>query len=340
MRAFKSYTNYNIFTFFYEGLIFINTYLLFQLEKCKKLLGKKKNVSPDQRALEWIQQYRVYKKGIIVSTRKRVSYPEVTGYIIPTLYQYNRRELAIEIAEWLISIQNKDGSFSSLDGNSYTFDTGQIIRGLVTVLDDFPFAKKPLIKACDWVVTQIMPNGEIITPSKKMWSSLVDERIHLYILPPLIETGIKLNKPQYIEAAKRAINYYKRLPDLLEFNTLTHFYGYIVEALCDLNELDLAKAAMKIMDRLQKQDGSVPASANVSWICTPGLAQLAIIWYKLGMRRQGDAALEYLIKIQNMSGGFYGSYGRGAKYFAYEEISWATKFFLDALYLRNKNKQS
>jgi malonyl-CoA O-methyltransferase len=318
----------------------INTYLLFQLEKFKKILGKKKNISSTQRALEWLQQHRIDKKGITVSTRKRVSYPEVTGYIIPTLYQYNKKTLAIEMAEWLISIQNKDGSFSSLDGNVYTFDTGQVIRGLVTVLDDFPRVKEPLTRACDWVLTQIMPNGEIITPSKKMWSNLVDERIHLYILPSLIKAGQKLNKSQYIEAAKCAINYYKRLPDLLEFNTLTHFYGYIVEALCDLNELDLAKAAMEIMNRLQKQDGSVPASANVSWICTPGLAQLAVIWYKLGMRRQGDAALEYLIKIQNMSGGFYGSYGRGAKYFAYEEISWATKFFLDALYLRNKNKQS
>ena len=33
------------------------------------------------------------------------------------------------------------------------------------------------------------------------------------------------------------------------------------------------------------------------------------------------------------SGGFFGSYGKGANYFTKEEISWAVKFFIDAEHL-------
>jgi malonyl-CoA O-methyltransferase len=46
--------------------------------------------------------------------------------------------------------------------------------------------------------------------------------------------------------------------------------------------------------------------------------------------------MDYLEKIQNSSGGFYGSYGKGAKYFPKEEISWAVKYFIDAYLLKIK----
>jgi malonyl-CoA O-methyltransferase len=60
------------------------------------------------------------------------------------------------------------------------------------------------------------------------------------------------------------------------------------------------------------------------------MAQLAIAWYKLGEKEPADKAMTYLEKLQNPSGGFYGSYGKGSVYFPTKEISWAVKFFLDA----------
>ena len=93
---------------------------------------------------------------------------------------------------------------------------------------------------------------------------------------------------------------------------------------------------MEHLTTLQRKDGSVPAYKHVSWVCSTGLAQSAIIWYKLGMKEYADKAVHYLEKIQNRSGGFYGSYGKGANYFPEEEISWAVKFFLDAYYWKIK----
>ena len=53
-----------------------------------------------------------------------------------------------------------------------------------------------------------------------------------------------------------------------------------------------------------------------------------------------DLALRYLEKIQNRSGGFYGSYGEGAKYIPKAEISWAVKYLLDAHRLKARTERS
>ena len=49
-------------------------------------LGRRKN-SLD-RALDWCAGHVVQGQGIMVHTRQRVPYPEVTGYFVPTLYAW------------------------------------------------------------------------------------------------------------------------------------------------------------------------------------------------------------------------------------------------------------
>jgi len=289
-----------------------------------------------ERSVQWVKNNLLQGGGICVSTKEKIAYPEVTGYFVPTLYQWGEKKLARNIIKWLISQQNNDGSFSAPDGVSYTFDTGQVTRGFVAALDDFPEIEKPLRKACDWVVRQIQPNGKLITPSTKQWGDIADDRIHLYILSPLIKAGKKLKKQIYIDSANHVLKYYKKRNDLIEFNNLSHFYGYIVEALFDLGEYQLVKEAMDEIARIQTRDGKIPAYQNSKWVCVPGMAQLAIVFYKLGMVENGDRSMRFLEKIQNSSGGFYGSIGLGANYFPFEEISWAVKFYLDACYWRTK----
>lgn len=298
-----------------------------------KNINDKTNI---EQAFNWLKINTIEDEGIIISSKQKVFYPEVTGYFIPTLYNWGEKDLAKNFVKWLISQQNKDGSFSAPDGVPYTFDTGQVIRGFVVALDDFPEVEKPLRKACDWLLTQIQPNGKLTTPSTKEWGNIADDRIHLYILPQLIEAGKKINKPKYVDAAHRVLEYYKQRKGLLDFNTLSHFYAYIIEALYDLGEKDMVRIAMKRLSFLQKRDGSISVYKNVNWVCTAGLAQLAVVCYKLGMKDNADKAMCWLEKMQNNTGGFYGSYGKGANYFPKEEISWSIKFFLDAYYWKIK----
>jgi len=93
---------------------------------------------------------------------------------------------------------------------------------------------------------------------------------------------------------------------------------------------------MEEISLLQNEDGSVPAYINEKFVCSTGLFQYAICWYKLGELNKGNKAFEYAKKLQNDSGGWYGSYGENANYFPQIEISWAVKFFLDAIFYGQK----
>jgi uncharacterized protein YyaL (SSP411 family) len=70
-------------------------------------------------------------------------YPETTGYLIPTFFEYGKIfkddkvvSYAIRMADWLLSIQNDDGSFPGLlykkkNRNKSIFNSSQILIGLV-----------------------------------------------------------------------------------------------------------------------------------------------------------------------------------------------------------------
>ncbi|MFT7538772.1 MAG: malonyl-CoA O-methyltransferase, partial [Lysobacterales bacterium] len=108
------------------------------------------------------------------------------------------------------------------------------------------------------------------------------------------------------------------------------FCAYIWEALADLGEHDLAKKALQHGIDLQNSDGSVPAYSDKKWICLTGVAQMALVGYKIGATDFSNKCMNYLGSIQNNTGGFLGSVGRGANYFPTEEPSWAVKYYLDA----------
>ncbi len=71
-------------------------------------------------------------------------YPETTGYIIETFLNYHyqiggeaAKIRAIKMADWLISIQNDDGSIpDSYFNRKMVFDTGQVIFGLIRCYEE------------------------------------------------------------------------------------------------------------------------------------------------------------------------------------------------------------
>ncbi|MDU2211458.1 MAG: class I SAM-dependent methyltransferase, partial [Eubacterium sp.] len=114
------------------------------------------------------------------------------------------------------------------------------------------------------------------------------------------------------------------------------------EAMIDMGEINLAEEAMKKIEAIQKESGAVPAYRNVDWVCSTGLFQLAVVWFRLGNIKSGNKAFSYACKLQNKSGGWFGSYVSEENsneintYFPSAEISWVIKYFLDALYYKNK----
>jgi malonyl-CoA O-methyltransferase len=291
-------------------------------------------------SLRWIKANSVDGQGIIATSRTRTCYPEVTGYLIPTLLSVGERDLACRYAEWLACMQGEDGSFAGATGRGgYAFDTGQVVRGWVRLLDRMPDLERPLRRACDWLLSTSDPaTGRIqVPPPGQDWSlgrrGEVNEAIHLHVLAPLRWAGELLNERRYTDFVDRALPYYLGHTNPTDFarpNCLTHFYAYVQEALLDLGCEEEARAGMANVARHQQPSGAVPGYHDVGWVCVPGLAQLALVWYRLGQRQRADAALGFLALLQNPSGGFFGSHGVQADYFPAEEVSWAAKYAIDA----------
>ena len=283
-----------------------------------------------EKALEWIKNNTIPEQGVIVNSKQRIPYLEVTGYLIPTLIDAGEYDLAEKYAEFLSYMQHPNGAFAGPNGKEYIFDSGQALRGLLSASrywDRFrPFASK----TADYLMSSLDDDG--LLPAS--YSKDIPEYVHVYVLPALAEAVEILNKPEYNEKIQKSLNYYKNVPDVLNPDYLTHFLAYIIDGFIEMGEIEFVRPVVKKIFYTQNKDGSIPASSNANWICSTGVAQLAIIGYKLAMYKEADNAVKYLCNIHNPSGGFYGSYGSGANYFQDREISWANKFFIDALHLK------
>tara|TARA_Y100000385_G_C13059182_1_gene623464 strand:+ start:861 stop:1871 length:1011 start_codon:yes stop_codon:yes gene_type:complete len=102
------------------------------------------------------------------STGWQGSYPETTGYLIPTLYEYskykNKPEYALiakEAADWLIDIQTKEGGWQGLhigkNCEPRVFNSGMILDGLISAYKVEKDEKylKAAIKGCEWILDQL-----------------------------------------------------------------------------------------------------------------------------------------------------------------------------------------
>lgn len=298
-----------------------------------------------QKSISWIKKNTIDGEGIICHSKLRISYPEVTGYYIPTLLNWGYRDLAIQYAKWLCSIQKEDGSwFDTEDKWPYIFDSGQILKGLLAIRHILPSVDDSIIRGVDWILSNMEENGRLPSPRENDFGDgkTFHEVIHLYCLSPIIEAGEVFGIHEYKEKSNTIIRFYlnKCTEKIESFDLLSHFYAYVMEALLDLGETDIVKKAMDNIAGFQLEDGCVPGYKNVSWACAPGLFQLALVWFRLGELKKGNKVFSYACKLQNESGGWYGSYlnenhpEENNDYFPDSEISWANKYFLDALYYK------
>lgn len=249
----------------------------------------------------------------------RPSYPETTGYIVPTLLAYARldgveadrwRARAERMARWLADIQFDDGAFQggridSTPVRPVTFNTGQILFALVAATRAFGDGYLPAMRAAaDWLVATQHADGAwhsnaspfVRVPQAKVYDT--------HVAWALLEAARIDPGRGYAEAACANVawalghqadnGWFDQC--CLDRNEapLTHTLGYalrgVIEAARFTGRPDLLAAARRTADGLLSAlgpDGALPGRLDsawrpaVGWVCLTGSAQVAACWLLL-----------------------------------------------------------
>ena len=244
------------------------------------------------------------------------SYPETTGYIIPTFIEYaklrgdgKKRFRAKRMLDWLVSIQFAEGGFQG--GTIYskpvlptTFNTGQILLGLAAGVREFGEEyREPMNRAANWLVRTQDDDGcwtkfptPFASPGLKAYETCVAWG--------LLEAARVECSKSYADAAlanvKWALKFQKDngwfenccLSD--PSKPLTHTLGYvfrgILEAYQFCKDCSIFNACKKFADGLLMaihKEGLLPGrllqnwQGVTSWACLTGSAQVAICLFKM-----------------------------------------------------------
>jgi hypothetical protein len=246
------------------------------------------------------------------------SYPETTGYIVPTLLAYARwrggargaeaRERARRMLDWLVSIQFPEGGFQGgVIGAEprvpVTFNTGQILLGLAAGVAEFgePY-REPMRRAADWLAKTQDPDGcwrrhptPFAEPGEKAYET--------HVAWGLFEAA-RVDAPGYADVALANVRWAltKQRPNgwfadcCLSDNArpLTHTLGYVLRGVVEAHHYteapDLLAAARRTADGLHsalRPDGFLPGrlderwGAASTWACLTGSVQVAHCWLTL-----------------------------------------------------------
>ena len=297
--------------------------------------GPEKSIDEAIKWLETAQDNSTTKDGGVARQYSYItgwgaSYPETTGYIIPTLIKHAKRyndvmlmSRAEKMLEWLVSIQFPEGGFQAGTAGAKpavpcTFNTGQILLGISAGVRAFGNRyKKSMRKAADWLVkTQDSDGCWRKFPSP--FAEGGEKSYETHVAWGLFEAAEIDNNEEYFSAALSNVDWALRcqrnngwfdkccLSD--PSKPLTHTLGYvfrgILEAYLHSKNQRFFDASVKLADGLlgpTRFDGFLPGrlssewQGTVSWACLTGSVQISYCWFLMyqltGEKKYLDAAL-------------------------------------------------
>lgn len=243
------------------------------------------------------------------------SYPETTGYIIPTMFAisdyFNDKSFeqrAVRMADWEIEIQLPNGavmgSVITAPRSPAVFNTGQVIFGWLAAFrrtgqDKYLQAAN---RAADYLV-QIQDKDGSWAKGDSLFALKQATTYNARVAWSLIELGLETGKQEYIDAGRKNIN--RALtkqnskgwfadnclndPDLPLLHTIAYTVQGILECGFLTDNANYTEAACKCLDALlscQRNDGGLPGrlsadwSGAVEWDCVTGDAQTCINWLR------------------------------------------------------------
>jgi len=309
------------------------------------------------------------------------SYPETTGYIITTMInisEYLRNESYVfssfKAGEWLLSIQQEDGSFLDLSGEKQIFDTGQIIEGLTSLYkktndEKFLISAK---RAGNFIVENQDGDGKwskftYNNIPHTYYSRVAGNLLKLYEITGDEKYKISAEKNlQWVIKQQNENGYFKF--SAFRNNELPYLHNivYILEGLWKgykilKNEIIFAsfiKTVDKLLEINKERDLILYSQYDENWNyfrkdkCIVGLAQwagLLLNLYKFTKKEdyysQAIKTIFYLKSKQiqrggkNILGALPDTIPIWGNYRKFTFSNWTVKFFVDALLMRENFKQ-
>ena len=253
--------------------------------------------------------------------RWTTGYPEVTGYIVPTLFdaaeQLGRddlRQRAVRAADWELRVQQPGGGFEGgYEGDGQppvVFNTGQVIRGLLRAAEETGDARylDAAVRAGTWIVENQDEDGSWTRANFKGMKRVYDS----YVSAPLARLSIATGDGRYAQAAvrncefvlrhQRSNGWFELCDNSPEYNDapLTHTLGYTLDGLLETGEalgeerfIRAGELAADAMQRIVERSPALPARLGEEWdrraryVCLTGAAQLGIALMRIHAR-DGD----------------------------------------------------
>lgn len=245
------------------------------------------------------------------------SYPETSGYIVPTLIREARigadpdlEDRARRMLDWLVSIQFPDGGFQGGTIGAeprvpVTFNTGQILLGLAAGAAELDRSRYigPMQRAATWLAqsldgdgcwrrhpTPFATKGEKAYETHVSWGLFEADRV----APGEGFGEAGLRQVRWAIGCQRPNGWFEKCCLSDPQRPLTHTLGYvlrgIVEAYRFAPSAELLAAATRTADGLLSAlapDGRLPGRLDgnwqpaAPWVCLTGTVQIAHSWLLL-----------------------------------------------------------
>jgi hypothetical protein len=244
-------------------------------------------------------------------------YPEITGYLIPTLLHaverpdvWQRNEitaLAYQAGDWLAETRLPSGAICRKQwypGNTTpsVFNTAQVIDGWCALARHSHDARwlELASKSADWMLSEQEANGSWVRSA----FNGIGSSYYARAAAPLAGLALLTGEERYARAARRHFEWvlaqqasdgwFDRTAFGYPETSVTHTIAYILEGLLDgaasLGEgryVAAAERAARVLRSLYERRGRLPGAFGAHWAprarwrCITGEAQLAMVWCRL-----------------------------------------------------------
>jgi len=268
------------------------------------------------------------------------SYPETTGYTIPTLlniaHQHGHPELktlALSLATFLIKSATPEGGVAHWHADSSScpivFDTGQVIFGWLAAYDVSGEERylQSAINAGNWLISIQDQSGSWKSNQYLGVEKVIDTRVAW----SLLELNQRYPSDSFIQSATCNLDWALRQQNYDGWfekcafdpgeDPITHTLAYTAEGLFEcgyiLNESKYIDSAQILADALlqcQRSDGSLASTYESDWressrsICLTGNCQMALLWLRFFEIKGDEAylnaareAILFVARTQNIS---------------------------------------